>query len=166
MKTSHQQQKSARYSIASRIKAKDPKWIKKMAEVLSQPEVLEKISKNSLEKWQDEDFRAKNIEGKKKSWENDEDRRQKVIEQFSQPKPESQKQKMSESGKAYWNSEKGRKQKLEQLNRPSVRAKISETHKGVPKKRLECPHCGKTMPLHLVKRYGFLEKHFDNCGEI
>jgi len=166
MKTSHQQQKSARYSIASRIKAKDPKWIKKMAEVLSQPEVLEKISKNSLEKWQDKDFRDKNIEGKKKSWQNDEDRLQKVIEQFSQPKKEEHKKNISVATANDWATEEGRRKKLEALNRPEVTKKISDTHKGVPKKKLECPNCGKTMPLHLVKRYGFLEKHFDNCGAI
>jgi hypothetical protein len=165
MTTSKQLQRIARHTIANRINSKNPAWIKSMTEVMSRPDVLEKISNNSLINWQDENFRARNSASKKKSWANDADRKQRVIEQFSQPKTEEHKKNISVATSNDWATEEGRRKKIEALNKPEVRAKISETHKGVPKKKLECPHCEKTMPLHLVKRYGFLEKHFDNCGK-
>ena len=165
MTTSKQLQRIARHTIANRITSKNPVWIKSMAEVMSRPEVLEKISNNSLINWQDEDFRTKNSASKKKSWANDPDRKQRVIEQFSQPKTEAHKKNISVATSNDWGTEEGRRKKIEALNKPEVTKKISDTHKGVPKKKLECPHCGKTMPLHLVKRYGFLDKHFDNCEQ-
>lgn len=38
------------------------------------------------------------------------------------------------------------------------RAKMSAARKGVPKPKIECPHCGKVGGNSAMKRY-----HFDNC---
>ncbi len=40
----------------------------------------------------------------------------------------------------------------------SWKKNISESTKGVPKEKIECPHCGVIGAPHVMKRW-----HFDNC---
>jgi hypothetical protein len=148
MKTAKQLQSVARYTLANQIKAKDPKWIEKMKEIMSSSEVLEKISKNSLEKWQDDEFRKKNSEGKKRSWANDPERREKVIEQFSQPKTQTHKNNMSKAGKAFNQTKEGKRLIKER----------ADAQRGIARKKVVCPHCGKEGGEGIMIRW-----HFDNC---
>jgi hypothetical protein len=42
-----------------------------------------------------------------------------------------------------------------------VKRRISESKTGIPKKKIECPHCGKLSAPHLAYRY-----HFNSCKMI
>jgi len=41
-----------------------------------------------------------------------------------------------------------------------ARAKMSEQRKGIPKPKIECPHCHKLVAVNTAKRW-----HFDNCKD-
>ena len=68
---------------------------------------------------------------------------------------EETKNKTSETLKGRPSPMKGRTQSVESC------AKMSAQRKGVPKPRVDCPHCLKSTAVNLAKRW-----HFDNCKEI
>lgn len=67
---------------------------------------------------------------------------------------EETKRKTSESLLGRPSPMKGRAQSAE------ARAKMSEYRKGIPKPKVECPHCFKLIAVNTAKRW-----HFDNCKE-
>jgi hypothetical protein len=133
---------------ANRLKANNPEWVNSVIEALNQPEVKQKISESSTQHWQNPDFRKKNSEGKKRSWATDNKRREKVTEQFSEPKSENHKQNMSSSQLAFYQTPEGKKA-LEQK---------AEKQRGKIRKKETCPHCGKEGGEGIMHRW-----HFDNC---
>lgn len=146
-------------TIANKEKAQDPVWLEATRRASRDPSNKQFLSEHSKEKWQDPEFRERALASRKASWANDEDRRQKVVEQFKgKSKPDSQKEKMSKSGKAYWGSEEGQAKKQEILNRPEVRAAISNTHKGKPKIKKACVNCGDVVAVNVMDRF-----HGNNC---
>ena len=91
------------------------------------------------------------------------------------PRSEETKQKISSKLKGNKLSEEAKKKIKEFHNRPeqieksrnrnsgkklteAAKLKMSQTTKGVPKKKIECPYCGKIGAIAGIKRY-----HFDNC---
>lgn len=68
---------------------------------------------------------------------------------------EEHKKKISESLKGRPNKNKGYKHSDE------AKAKMSVRRKGIPKPKVECPHCKKLVAINTAKRW-----HFDNCKEI
>lgn len=132
----------------NRLKAENPNFIAIMAEVKSSTEYKEAISKTVTENWQDPTFRKKNSQGKKRSWANDNERREKVIKQFSEPKTKSHKQNMSNSQLAFYQTDEGKKA-LQQK---------ADKQRGKIRKKETCPHCGKEGGEGIMKRW-----HFDNC---
>lgn len=47
------------------------------------------------------------------------------------------------------------------LQTDEAKAKMSAQRKGIPKPKVECPHCQKSVAVNTAKRW-----HFDNCKEI
>ncbi len=135
-------------SRANRLSANNPEWVKSVTEALNQPEVKQKISESSKQHWKNPDFCQKNSEGKKRSWANDPERRKKVIEQFSQPKTQTHKNNMSKAGKAFNQTEEGKRLIKER----------ADAQRGIARKKVVCPHCGKEGGEGIMIRW-----HFDNC---
>ena len=132
----------------NRLKAENPNFIAIMAEIKSSTEYKEAISKTITENWQDPTFRKKNSEGKKRNWANNIDRKKQVVDQFSQPKTDTHKKHMSESQKAFYKTDEGKKALLQK----------AEKQKGKKRKTEKCPHCGKEGGEGIMKRW-----HFDKC---
>jgi len=132
----------------NKLKAQNPKFIETMSLVQSSNEYKQAVGKASIEHWQDPDFRRKNSEGKKRAWANDTERKEKVIEQFSQPKSESHKQSMSKSQIEFYQTPEGKK----------VLEQKAEKQRGKIRRKETCPHCGKQGGEGIMKRW-----HFDNC---
>jgi hypothetical protein len=133
---------------SNKLKAENPIFRETMALVQASSEYKDAVGKASIEHWQDPKYRQKNSEGKKRAWANDTERKEKVIEQFSQPKNETHKQNMSKSQLAFYQTPEGKKA-LEQK---------AEKQRGKIRKKETCPHCGKEGGEGIMKRW-----HFDNC---
>lgn len=132
----------------NKLKADNPTFRETMAIVQSSSEYKEAVSKSSIEHWQDSNYRAKNSEGKKRSWANDNERREKVIKQFSEPKTKSHKQNMSNSQLEFYQTAEGKK---------ALQQKADKQRGKIRKKEI-CPHCGKEGGEGIMHRW-----HFDNC---
>lgn len=137
-----------RKGLNNLLQADNPEWVNSVVEALNQPEIKQKISESSTQHWQDPKFREKNIEGKKRSWANDIDRKEKLSKQSSQPKNVTHKQNMSKSQLAFYQTPEGKKA-LEQK---------AEKQRGKVRRKETCPHCGKEGGEGIMKRW-----HFDNC---
>lgn len=54
-----------------------------------------------------------------------------------------------------------KKQALANINRPKTdiqKQRMSEAKKGIPKPKVQCPHCGIFCAVNMAQRW-----HFDNC---
>ena len=119
----------------------------------------------SRQQWEDDEYRNRVILRQKQRWINNEEQRQQVIEWASQSKDQEHRANISKSLKEFYQTEQGRAVIEKQHSNPNTRKKISDANKGVPKPRVTCPHCQNSMPIHLVKRWNFNDKHFDNCPQ-
>ncbi len=137
------------YVLANLARNKDPKWIEKQAEIYKSPEFRKLISKLSKQKWSDPEFQAKQHIAKILAWANDDERRERVREQFSQPKTEKHRKNISQAQKDFYKTPAGKK---------ALEAKAAK-QRGKPKPKFTCPHCGK-IGGPILKRWCF-----DNCKE-
>jgi hypothetical protein len=136
------------YVLANLARNKDPKWLKKQQEIYKSPKFIKLMGKISKENWTDPEFQAKQHASRILAWANaSEERRQQVIDQFSQPKTEDHKKNIGKAQKEFYKTPEGKK----------VLEQKAAKQRGVPKIKFTCPHCGK-IGGPILKRW-----HFDNC---
>jgi hypothetical protein len=138
------------YVLANLARNKDPKWLEKQAKIYKSPAFAKLIGKISKEKWTNPEFQAKQHVSRILAWANaNEERRQQVIDQFSQPKTEDHKKNIAKAQKEFYKTPAGKK---------ALEAKAAK-QRGVPKMKFTCPHC-KQVGGPILKRW-----HFDNCKQ-
>ena len=147
-KVSNMSESRINYVIANSTKAQDPLYQEKMKEIQSSQEYTSKVSDTSKQKWKDPNFREKNTESKKRAWTNDAKRKEKVIEQFSQPKTKTHKNNIGKALKDFNQTQEGQ---------ALIKAR-SDAQRGIPRKVVICPHCNKEGGEGIMIRW-----HFDNC---
>lgn len=136
------------YVLANLARNKDPKWLEKQDEIYRSPAFKKLMGKISKENWTDPEFQVKQHTARILAWASaSEERRQQVIDQFSQPKTKSHKRNISKAIKKFNQTAEGRKLIEERAN----------NQRGKPKPKFTCPHCNE-IGGPIMKRW-----HFDNC---
>lgn len=135
-------------SISNKIKGNDPKFKEKMQTIYEENGFREKMSEINRENWKDPEFRKKQLEKKIINGAKPE-RKAQVSAQFKGvPKSATQRRKIGDATLAFNKTKEGKK----------VIAARAESQRGIPRKKVTCPHCGKEGGEGIMIRW-----HFDNC---
>lgn len=138
------------YVLANLARNKDPKWIEKQKEIYGSDKFKDLISNISKENWKDPEFQSKQYISRVLAWALDDERKKRVIEQFSQPKTDEHKKSISESNKLYYQTEEGKRKTKD----------LADKQRGIPRKKVTCPYCAKEGGDGMMQRW-----HFNNCKE-
>lgn len=134
--------------ISNKAKGNDPKFKEKMQVIYEEIGFSKKMARINKKKWKDPEFKAKQIEkkiinGAKPA------RKAQVSAQFKGvPKSATQRRKIGDATIAFNKTKEGKK----------VIAARAEAQRGIPRKKVTCPHCGKEGGEGIMLRW-----HFDNC---
>jgi hypothetical protein len=134
--------------IANTAKGNDPKFKEKMQDIYKEIGFSEKMSEINKENWKDPEFRAKQIAKKIINGAKPE-RKAQVSAQFKGvPKSEEHRNNIRDATLAFNQTEEGKK---------ALAAK-AELLRGIPRKKVTCPHCGLEGGEGIMHRH-----HFDAC---